>query len=116
MTENARTLQAAAALRAGDAAEMGRLMNASHISMREDFEITRWEIDRMVELAQAHPAAYGARMTGGGFGGCCVALVRADQAAAFAESVARDYTAATSLTPAIYISQPSAGASVLYQE
>jgi galactokinase len=113
LTENARTLQAAAAMRAGDARELGRLMDASHISMRDDFEITRPEIDKMVALAQAHPASYGARMTGGGFGGCCVALVRAEGAQAFAESVARDYTAATSLTPAIYISQPSAGASVI---
>jgi galactokinase len=113
LTENARTLQASAAMRAGDAHELGRLMDASHISMRDDFEITRWEIDKMVEMAQAHPACYGARMTGGGFGGCCVALVRADGAAAFAQSVAQEYTAATTLTPAIYISQPSAGANVL---
>jgi galactokinase len=113
ISENARTLQAAAAMRAGDAAELGKLMNSSHVSMRDDFAISRWEIDRMVEIAQAHPSCYGARMTGGGFGGCCVALVQAAQAAAFAESVSRDYTSATQLTPALYISQPSAGAGVV---
>jgi galactokinase len=113
VSENARTLQAAAAMRAGDAHELGKLMNGSHVSMRDDFAISRWEIDRMVELAQGHPGCYGARMTGGGFGGCCLALVRAEQAAAFAESVSRDYSAATGLTPALYISQPSAGAGVV---
>ncbi|MDX2138726.1 MAG: galactokinase [Chloroflexota bacterium] len=113
ISENARTLQAAAAMRAGDANELGKLMNASHVSMRDDFAISRWEIDKMVELAQAHPGCYGARMTGGGFGGCCVALVRVEQAQAFAESVSRDYSAATDLAPALYISQPSAGAGVV---
>jgi galactokinase len=113
ITENARTLQAAAAMRAGDAVELGRLMNASHVSMRDDFAITRWEIDKMVELGQAHAAAYGARMTGGGFGGCCVALVRSEGVAAFVDEVSAAYTAATQLVPAIYVSTASAGAGVV---
>jgi galactokinase len=112
VTENARTLQAAAAMRAGDAVELGRLMNASHTSMRYDFEISRLEIDTMVELAQAHSACYGARMTGGGFGGCAVALVRTEAASTFAEEVGAQYQQATKLTPAIYITQAAAGAAV----
>jgi galactokinase len=113
VTENARTLQAAAAMRAGDPDEIGGLMNASHISMRDDFEISRPELDAMVEIAQAHAACYGARMTGGGFGGCAVALIRADAADSFAADVAAAYLSATQLTPQIYITQASAGAALV---
>lgn len=113
ISENARTLQAAAAMYAGDAAEIGRLMNDSHASMRDDFEITRREIDTMVEIAQAQPGCYGARMTGGGFGGCCVALVDTDRADAFSEAVSERYTQATDLAPALYVSSAAAGAEIL---
>lgn len=113
ITENARTLQAAEAMRQGDADTFGRLMDASHVSMRDDFEITNDALNIMAALAQAHPASYGARMTGGGFGGCAVALVRADQAGIFVEDVARDYQAATGLKPAVYVTPAVAGASVL---
>jgi len=113
VSENARTLQSAAAMRAGDAAEVGKLMNDSHASMRDDFEITRPEIDAMVKIAQAQPGCYGARMTGGGFGGCCVALVAADQSAAFSAVVAEQYTKATGLTPAFYISDAAGGAEIV---
>lgn len=113
VTENARTLQAAAAMRAGDAHELGHLMNDSHVSMRDDFQITRPEIDAMVEIAQAQPGCYGARMTGGGFGGCCVALVDASMAEAFAAAVAQQYTKATRLTPAIYVTPAAAGAGIV---
>ena len=91
ITENARTLEAAEVMRQGDAKRMGELMDASHISMRDDFEISREEMDTMVALAQGHIACYGARMTGGGFGGCAVALVNADHAQAFADTVAASY-------------------------
>ncbi len=113
VTENARTLQAAAAMRAGDADELGALMNASHISMRDDFEISRAELDTMVEIAQAHAACCGARMTGGGFGGCAVALIRADTADSFAADVAAAYRSAAQLVPQIYITQASAGAELV---
>ncbi|MCC6613939.1 MAG: galactokinase [Anaerolineae bacterium] len=113
ISENARTLQAAAAMRAGDAGEVGRLMNDSHISMRDDFEITRPEIDTMVRIAQTKPGCFGARMTGGGFGGCCVALVDAEQASAFSEAVAAEYTQATGLTPEFYISNAAGGAEIV---
>lgn len=113
ITENERTLAAAQAMQAGDAAALGRLMDASHISMRDDFEISRAEMDAMVTLAQVHPASFGARMTGGGFGGCAVALVRSDAAQRFADEVSAQYSKATGLTPAIYITDPQDGASVV---
>jgi galactokinase len=113
ITENERTLAAAQAMQAGDAAALGRLMDASHVSMRDDFEISRAEMDAMVTLAQVHPASFGARMTGGGFGGCAVALVRSDQAQTFADEVSAQYRKATGLTPAIYITDPQDGASVV---
>ena len=113
VTENARTLQAAAAMRAGDADELGGLMNASHISMRDDFEISRDELDTMVEIAQAHAACYGARMTGGGFGGCAVALIRAGETDTFVADVAAAYQSATQLAPRIYVTQASPGAALV---
>jgi galactokinase len=113
ITENARTLEAAEVMREGDAARMGKLMDASHVSMRDDFEISREEMNTMVEIAQRHPACYGARMTGGGFGGCAVALVRVEQAQSFADAVGAAYTKATSLTPSIYVCKATDGANVI---
>ena len=112
VTENARTLEAAEAMERGDAAHMGALMNASHASLRDDFEVSRRELDAMVELAQAHPACHGARMTGAGFGGCAVALVRREDADAFARAVAAAYGERTGLTPRLYVCSATAGASV----
>ena len=79
ITENDRTVAAAEAMQEGDAETLGRLMSESHTSMRDDFEISSPELDQMVSLAQAEAACYGARMTGGGFAGCAVALVREDR-------------------------------------
>lgn len=110
ITENDRTLRAAEAMRRGDAAEMGRLMDASHVSMRDDFEITNDALNIMVECARQEPVCYGARMTGGGFGGCAVALIRAGDAETFAAHVDDRYRQKANLTPAIYISQPAQGA------
>src|SRR5690606_13480973 len=87
ISENERTLAAAEAMKAGDAGTMGQLMNASHTSLRDDFEVSSHELNVMAEIAQNEPACYGARMTGGGFGGCAVALVRAEAAESFASSV-----------------------------
>ena len=115
ISENARTLAAADAMARGDAAAMGRLMDASHVSMRDDFEISGPALNTMVECAHEAPGCYGARMTGGGFAGCAVALVATDRADAFAETVAASYGAATGLTPAIYISRATEGASVVEQ-
>ena len=112
ITENARTLQAAEALERGDAATVGRLMNESHASLRDDFEVSRRELDVIVELAQGHAACHGARMTGAGFGGCAVALVRQEGADEFAGSVAGAYQSATGLEPRVYVCSASRGASI----
>jgi galactokinase len=109
VTENARVQAAAEALRAGDLGAMGDLMRASHASMRDDYEISTREVDTMVESAMHANGTIGARMTGGGFGGCTVNLVRVDEAASFAESVAASYQAATGLTPEIYTCVASDG-------
>lgn len=113
ITENARTLDAAVAMFRGDAVETGRLMNESHTSMRDDFEISREEMDVMVKLAQAESSCFGARMTGGGFGGAAVALVRAAEAGAFAASVSQLYRAATGLASQVYICNATDGAAVV---
>ena len=73
-------LAAAAAMRRGDVASLGKLMDQSHASLRDDYEVSSESLDAMVACAAAHPACYGARMTGAGFGGCAVAIVRADAA------------------------------------
>lgn len=113
ITENERVLEAAKAMKAGDAKRMGALMNASHLSMRDDFEITNAALNIMVELAQFQPGCHGARMTGGGFGGCAVALVQAENAESFAENIRPAYERETGLKPEIYISKASNGVEVL---
>jgi galactokinase len=113
ISENARTLAAAAAMQVGDAVEMGGLMDASHVSMRDDFEISGPALNIMVACAQEEPGCYGARMTGGGFAGCAVALVDAHLAQAFAANVAARYEARANLAPAVYVCNASAGASIV---
>jgi galactokinase len=108
--ENARTLAAADALEAGDFVECGRLMNASHASLRDDYAVSCPELDLMVELALGAPGVYGARMTGGGFGGCTVSLVEATAAEAFVERVGPAYEEATGLKPMIFSCFPGPGA------
>ena len=101
ITENARTLQAVKALQNHDLQQFGQLMNASHVSLREDFEVTGEHLDAMVEAAWAH-GAIGARMTGAGFGGCTVMLVKQTELTEFCTKVAAQYTAQTGLTPSFY--------------
>lgn len=113
ITENQRVLQAVSAMRRGDAVELGQLMDASHLSMRDDFEISSPALNSIVTAARRQPGCYGARMTGGGFAGCGVALVASNQAQIFAEQVAVDYKAETGLTPAIYVCKATDGASVV---
>ncbi len=113
ITENARTLAAAAAMRQDDAAIMGELMDASHASLRDDFAVTNEALNVMVAIARRQPGCLGARMTGAGFGGCAVALVQTELAEAFAHNVAAGYLAATQLTPAIYISHAADGAAIV---
>jgi galactokinase len=112
ITENARTVAAAAALEDGDLAAVGRLMNESHASLRDDFEVSRAELDTMVSVARSQKGVYGARMTGAGFGGCTVALVERDAAPAVLREVRRLYAAATGLVPALYPCSAAAGASI----
>jgi galactokinase len=112
VTEDARTTAAAASLERNDLAAVGALMNESHLSLRDDFEVSRPELDTMVELAQREASCYGARMTGAGFGGCAVALVARADAPAFARTVGDAYTRAVGLQPAVYVCSASQGASV----
>ncbi len=113
VTENVRTLAAAEALQRGDAQAFGRLMNESHASLRDDFEVSNAALDVMAAVAQAHPACLGARMTGGGFGGCAVALVRDERREAFVADTAAAYARETNLEPACYVCRAVAGAEVL---
>ncbi len=113
VTENERVLQACEAMRAGDPAMLGRLLDASHASLRDDFEVSSPALNAIVTAAQAHPACLGARMTGGGFGGCAVALIAAEAAQDFAQATAAAYAAATGMQPKVYLSRPSAGASIV---
>ena len=112
VTEDARTLAAAEALAAGDVKRVGMLMDESHRSLRDDFEVSRAELDAMVAIARAHPGCYGARMTGAGFGGCAVALVAREDAGRFTVAVAERYAKDVGLTPSIYVCAASEGASV----
>jgi len=114
ITENERTLQARKAMNAGDAAALGQLMIASHISLRDDFEVSSPALDAIVDCALAQDACFGARMTGAGFGGCAVALVAADGAQRFVERVRTCYIAGTGNQPALYITRASGGAATIY--
>jgi galactokinase len=111
--ENARVLEAADAMRRGDAATLGRLMDASHASLRDDFEVSGPALDAMVEVARAHDGCLGARMTGAGFAGCCVALVDEARLDDFVAEVGATYQARTGNEPALYPVRASAGAGPL---
>jgi galactokinase len=110
VTENQRTREAVQVLEAGDIERFGELMNASHVSLRDDYEVSSKELDTLVELAWKQPGTLGARMTGAGFGGCTVNLVRADAAEAFADAVRKGYQEALGLKAEIYVCQASDGA------
>ena len=89
--ENQRTLKAVAALKAGDLEEFGRLMNASHVSLRDDYEVTGIELDTLAEEAWKVPGVIGSRMTGAGFGGCSVSIVKDEAVDRFIKSVGEAY-------------------------
>lgn len=110
ITENARTLRAQEVMAQNDAVTMGELMVQSHHSMRDDFEISSDALNAIVEASLEHPACYGARMTGGGFGGCGCALVKADEVEAFSAHVEKRYNELTGLEATLYVCVPSAGA------
>jgi galactokinase len=110
VTENARVERAAIMLEQNDLRGFGELMARSHISLRDDYEVSCRELDIMVELANQQVGIYGARMTGGGFGGCTINLVEAARAESFREQMAAAYQEATGLKPQIYISSAADGA------
>lgn len=113
ISENDRVLQACDAMAAGDAATLGRLLNASHLSLRDDFQVSNRELNLIVAAAQAHPACLGARMTGAGFGGCAVALVTDAGVENFVAQVSADYTARAGLTPRVYVCRATDGAAII---
>jgi galactokinase len=110
VSENERVLEAVRVLEEGDVERFGELMNASHASLRDDYEVSSKELDTLVELAWKQPGCVGARMTGAGFGGCTVNLVRAEAADDFAKAVASGYEKSLGLKAEIYVCQASDGA------
>ena len=110
VTENARVLEAERALIAGDFAACGKAMNASHASMRDDFEITCPEVDFLADLAQGAEGVYGSRMTGGGFGGCTVSLVEAAAVERVSQMLIDGYRVGCGLDAQVYVCSPSDGA------
>jgi galactokinase len=110
ITENRRTVDAAEALLRHDLPTLGRLMHEAHVSYSRDFEASCVEADTMVDLAQDLPGLIGARLTGGGFGGCTINLVEKDSAVDFAEALKLRYRQATGIDPEIHICHASAGA------
>jgi galactokinase len=116
ISEIERTVHAAEGVRASNWPTVGQLMYASHSSLRDDYEVSCPELDAVVEIAQAigpKGGVIGCRMTGGGFGGCAVALVRTDAVGAISDRLASEYERRTRIKPALFVSRPAAGATIL---
>ncbi len=111
--ENERVMATTKALAAGDLVEVGQLMNASHDSLRDDYEVSSPALDAMVTAMRNAPGTLGARLTGAGFGGCAVALVRAGSEEIVSNAIVHDYPEATKIWPEVYISPPSTGSRVM---
>jgi galactokinase len=111
ITENDRVLQSITALKSGDIQAFGKLMNESHDSLRDDYEVTGPELDAMVDAARAVPGVFGARMTGAGFGGCTISLVMEESVEAFKQRVGAQYLEKTGLEATFHVCQASEGAS-----
>jgi len=114
VSEIKRTEDAVKALRAGDLIEFGILMNGSHDSLRDDYEVTGFELDTMVEEGRKIPGVIGSRMTGGGFGGCTVSLVKSDAIDTFIEQVGKNYVEKTGLKPLFYVAEIGDGGKKLF--
>jgi galactokinase len=111
-----RTVHAAEGVRSSNWPTVGQLMYASHFSLKDDYEVSCPELDALVEISQSignRGGVFGARMTGGGFGGCTVALVQADKVKAISDHVAAEYEKRTKIKPTLFVSRPAAGATVL---
>ena len=113
VAENRRPIAMAEALARSDLAAAGRLMDASHESLRELYEVSSAELDLFTELARRHPACFGARLTGAGFGGCAIALVEASAAEGFMAEVHAEYRARVALPSAVFACRPASGARLL---
>ena len=116
ISEIERTIHAAEGVRASNWPTVGQLMYASHASLCDDYEVSCPELDAVVEIAQTiglKDGVFGCRMTGGGFGGCTVALVRADKVAAISERITAEYEERTKIKPTLFVSRPAPGATVL---
>ncbi|MYU49902.1 galactokinase [Lactobacillus salivarius] len=111
--ENQRTMQAQTALEEGDLEKFGRLVNASHVSLEHDYEVTGIELDTLAHTAWKQDGVLGARMTGAGFGGCGIAIVDKDKVEAFKENVGKVYTEKIGYAPAFYIAEIVDGTKVL---
>jgi galactokinase len=109
--ESPRTLDAVQAMKAGDLVRLGQLMNQSHDSLRDLYAVSSFELDTVVNITRAIPGVYGARMTGAGFGGCAIALVRNDAVEAARAAVLADYPRLTNREPKVYVCVASEGAS-----
>ena len=112
VTENQRVLAAAEALKTANWSTLGQLLFESHQSLRDDYQVSCEELDVLVELAQAQDAVFGARMTGGGFGGCVVALVDREALLSVATSICQGYAQRVGLSPRCYRVNPASGADV----
>jgi len=110
ISEDERTIESIDALQKHDLTRFGQLMNASHDSLRDDYEVSCSELDIMVDIARKIDGVLGARMTGGGFGGCTVNLVTTDDVDSFCDFIKTEYKKATAIEPNIYISSASQGA------
>ena len=110
VSENQRTLEAVSALEKGDLEKFGQLMDASHISLRDDYEVTGKELDTLVELAWKEEGVIGSRMTGAGFGGCTVSIVKSENVETFMSRVGPAYKQATGYEASFYIADVGAGA------
>lgn len=113
VSENERVQRGVELLAAGDMAGVGAVINATHESLRDEYEVSCDELEAMREAALAAPGCYGARLVGAGFGGCVMALVATDETEDFITRVGEQYHAATGLTPRVFATRPSAGASVV---
>jgi len=113
VAENTRVLESVDALNRNQIEHFGELINQSHDSLRDLYEVSCEELDILVDAARQVPGVYGTRMTGGGFGGCTVSLVAEDALDEFLERVPADYKSRTGITPEIYICTPKAGAEIL---
>ena len=116
VSENQRTLKAASALKAGKLTEFGKLMNESHISLKDDYEVTGPELDAIVQAAWEQPGVLGARMTGAGFGGCAIAIVENSTIDAFIDQVGKQYQEKIGYPGEFYIAQISDGLKILEEE